>query len=384
MELVFEEFYRSIPKAGEEVCGDNVEIIKKENKTIVVLSDGLGSGIKANILSTLTSKIASGLLDKELALKEILSTILATLPVCEVRGIAYATLAFLIIDQNQQLRLIEIDSPTAFLFRNDEVKKLDYREFELEGKKIREANFKFQRQDQLFLVSDGVTHAGIGGLLNFGLGWDGVAREIQRIVKKNQNDLKSNINKLVKIFHTFYGDQAGDDYTIIGMRYRKKRKLNIWSGPPLQKKDDNYLAQKISAAEGKKIICGGTTAQIAARELNKELKPGLKYHDKDIPPTSKMEGFELLTEGLLTLNKVLSLLKEYKPGQIPVAGKDGASRFTRLLLESDSVKFFVGRAVNESHQSLNLPIDLGIRSQIISQIAEQLRRIKKEVEIEWF
>jgi len=384
MGLVFEEFYRSVPKAGEEVCGDNVEIIKKENKTIVVLSDGLGSGIKANILSTLTSKIASGLLDKELPLKEILSTILATLPVCEVRGIAYATLAFLIIDQDQQLRLIEIDSPSAFLFRNDKVKKLDYREFELEGKKIKEANFKFQRQDQLFLVSDGVTHAGIGGLLNFGLGWDGVACQIERTVKKNQNDLKYSINKLVKIFNTFYNDQAGDDFTIIGMKYRKKRKLNIWSGPPLKKEDDQVLAKKISEAEGKKIISGGTTAQIAARELNKELEPGLKYYDKDIPPTSKMEGFDLLTEGLLTLNRVLSLLKKYKPGQIPVEGKDGAFRFTRLLLESDSVKFFVGRAVNESHQSLNLPINLGIRSQIISQISEQLRRIKKEVKIEWF
>jgi len=384
MELVFEEFYRSIPKAGEEVCGDNVEIIKKENKTIVVLSDGLGSGIKANILSTLTSKIASGLLDKELPLREILSTMLATLPVCEVRGIAYATLAFLIIDQYQQLRLIEIDSPAAFLFRNDRIKKLDYREFELEGKKIRESNFKFQRQDQLFLVSDGVTHAGIGGLLNFGLGWDGVACQIERTVKKNQNDLKYSINKLVKIFNTFYNDQAGDDFTIIGMKYRKKRKLNIWSGPPLKKEDDSLLAQKISSAEGKKIISGGTTAQIAARELNKKLEPGLKYYDKDIPPTSKMEGFDLLTEGLLTLNKVLSLLKKYKPGQIPVEGKDGASRFTRLLLESDSVNFFVGRAVNESHQSLNLPINLGIRSQIISRISEQLRRIKKEVKIEWF
>jgi len=384
MELVFEEFYRSIPKAGEEVCGDNVEIIKKENKTIVVLSDGLGSGIKANILSTLTSKIASGLLDKELPLREILSTMLATLPVCEVRGIAYATLAFLIIDQYQQLRLIEIDSPAAFLFRNDRIKKLDYREFELEGKKIRESNFKFQRQDQLFLVSDGVTHAGIGGLLNFGLGWDGVACQIERTVKKNQNDLKYSINKLVKIFNTFYNDQAGDDFTIIGMKYRKKRKLNIWSGPPLKKEDDSLLAQKISSAEGKKIISGGTTAQIAARELNKKLEPGLKYYDKDIPPTSKMEGFDLLTEGLLTLNKVLSLLKKYKPGQIPVEGKDGASSFTRFLLESDSVKFFVGRAVNESHQSLNLPINLGIRSQIISRISEQLKRIKKEVKIEWF
>lgn len=384
MGLVLEEFYRSVPKAGEEVCGDNVEIIIKEDKTIIVLSDGLGSGIKANILSTLTSKIASGLLEKELPLKEILSTILATLPVCEVRGMAYATLAFLIIDQNQQLRLIEIDSPAAFLFRNNQVQKLDYREFELEGKKIREANFHFQRKDQLFLVSDGVTHAGIGALLNFGLGWDGVAHEIERTVKRNKADLKYSINELVKIFNAFYGDQPGDDFTIIGMKYRNKRKLNIWSGPPLKNDDDSLVAQKISAAEGKKVISGGTTAQIAARELNRELEAGLKYYDKNIPPTSEMKGFDLVTEGLLTLNRVLSLLKKYKLGQIPVEGKDGASRFTRLLLESDSVKFLVGRAVNKSHQSLNLPINLGIRSQIISQIAEQLQSIKKKVKIEWF
>lgn len=384
MELVFEEFYRSIPKFGQKVCGDNVEIIKKENKTIVVLSDGLGSGIKANILSTLTSKIASGLLEKELELKEILSTILATLPVCEIRGIAYATLAFLIIDQNKELRLIEIDSPSAFLYRNDQVERLSYEEFELEGKKIKESRFKFRKDDQLFLVSDGVTHAGIGGLLNFGLGWNGVAEEIQRTVKKDPDNLKASINQLVKIFKTFYNDQAGDDFTIIGMKYRKKRKLNIWSGPPLDESNDSYLAEKIINSEGKKIISGGTTAQVAARELGRDLKTELKYFSSDIPPTSKISGIDLVTEGLLTLNKVLAVLKKYKPGQIPVEGKNGAARFSRMLLESDSVNFMVGRAVNESHQSLNLPINLGIRSQIISQIAEQLRRIKKEVKIEWY
>ena len=384
MEVVLEEFYRSVSKYGEEVCGDNVEIIKKENKTIVVLSDGLGSGIKANILSTLTSKIASGLLAKELPLKEILSTILAALPVCEVRGIAYATLAFLVIDQNQQLRLIEIDSPAAFLVRDNEVKKLNYQEYEMEGKIIREAEFKFQHQDQIFLVSDGVIHAGIGELLNGGLGWDGTAREIERTVKKHENNLECSINRLVKTFNTFYEEKADDDFTVIGIHYRKKRKLNIWSGPPMNKEDDSHIAHKFSAEDGKKIISGGTTAKIAARELNRELEVENKDYDKSIPPPGKMEGIDLLTEGLLTLNKVLSLLKKHKPGQIPTEAEDGASRFTRLLLESDSVKFFVGRAFNQAHQSLNLPVDLGVRSQIISQIAEQLKRIKKEVEIEWF
>lgn len=384
MELVFEEFYRSIPKFGEEVCGDNVEVIKKENKTIIVLSDGLGSGIKANILSTLTAKIASGLLDKELPLKDILSTILATLPVCEIRGIAYATLAFLIADQNKNMRLIEIDSPSAFLFRAGRIKKLTYHNFELEGKTIRESKFRFERNDQLFLVSDGVTHAGIGGLLNFGLGWEGTAEIIERVVNKNKTDLKKSINSLVKIFMSYYREKAGDDFTIIGMKYRQKRKLNIWSGPPLKESDDRLVAKKIASLKGKKIISGGTTAQIAARELKRELETELEYQSSEVPPISKLKGFDLVTEGLLTLNRVLSLLKNYKLGELPFTAEDAAAKFCRLLLESDSVYFLVGRAVNQCHQSLNLPVNLGIRSQIISQISEQLQRLKKEVKIDWY
>lgn len=384
MDLVFEEFYRSIPKAGEEVCGDNVEVIKKEEKTIIVLSDGLGSGIKANILSTLTSKIASGLLAKELPLNEILSTILATLPVCELRGIAYATLAFLIVDQDKNMRLIEIDSPAAFLYREGRVEKLNYKCFELEGKTVRESKFKFKRNDQLFLVSDGVTHAGIGGVLNFGLGWDGVAETIKKIVTENKGDLKKSINNLVEIFLTYYDQEAGDDFTIIGMKYRKKRKLNVWSGPPLNKEDDKLVAKKIASLKGKKIISGGTTAQIAARELERDIETELKYHNSKVPPVSNIEGFDLVTEGLLTLNKVLSLLKNHKLGQLPFEAEDAAAKFSRLLLESDSVHFLVGRAVNKCHQSLNLPVDLGIRSQIISQIVEQLQKFKKELKIDWY
>ncbi|RCW49219.1 MULTISPECIES: PP2C family protein-serine/threonine phosphatase [unclassified Halanaerobium] len=384
MDIVFEEFYQSVPKYSQEVCGDNVEIIKKNDKTIIVLSDGLGSGIKANILSTLTSKIASGLLEKELPLKEILSTILAALPVCEVRGIAYATLAFMVIDHNKDAKLVEIDTPAAFLYRNGKIEKLNYKEYVLEGKNIRESSFHFHKNDKLFLVSDGVIHAGLGGLLSFGLGWDGTAEQITRVINYNDFDLKEIIEKLVKIFMAFYEDKPGDDFTIIGMRYREKRKLTLWSGPPLKKQDDSRIVKKLIKSDGKKVISGGTTAHIAARELDRELKTSLKYEDKSVPPISEMEGIDLLTEGLLTLNKVLDKLETYKPGQIIIKKEDGASKLLKLLLESDKITFLVGRAVNESHQSLNLPLELGIRSQIISLIATHLKKLKKEIYIEWY
>ena len=383
MSLVVEEFYKNIAREGEEVCGDNVEVIKQDDTTIIVLSDGLGSGIKANILSTLTSKIAIGLMNKNLPLEEIIATIIETLPICEVREIAYATLAILKIDNKGKAHLIEMDTPSAFLFRDNEVKSIKTKEIEIRGKKIKEAKFEIDRSDMIFLVSDGVLHAGIGGLLDFGLGWEGVAEHLTKVTEKKK-DLKYIINKMVGICQAYYFTEPGDDFTILGVKYRKSRELTVLTGPPQNKKDDNLVINKLINSSGKKVISGGTTAQIAARELNRNLETSFEYHDSDIPPISHLKGVNLVTEGLLTLNKVLEFLQNYKQGELLPEGEDGASRLIRLLLKSDQINFLVGRAMNESHQSLNLPLELGIRSQVVDRIANYLKKLNKEISIEWY
>ena len=383
MSLVVEEFYKNIAREGEEVCGDNVEVIKQDDTTIIVLSDGLGSGIKANILSTLTSKIAIGLMNKNLPLEEIIATIIETLPICEVREIAYATLAILKIDNKGKAHLIEMDTPSAFLFRDNEVKSIKTKEIEIRGKKIKEAKFEIDRSDMIFLVSDGVLHAGIGGLLDFGLGWEGVAEHLTKVAEKKK-DLKYIINKMVGICQAYYFTEPGDDFTILGVKYRKSRELTVLTGPPQNKKDDNLVINKLINSSGKKVISGGTTAQIAARELNRNLETSFEYHDSDIPPISHLKGVNLVTEGLLTLNKVLEFLQNYKQGELLPEGEDGASRLIRLLLKSDQINFLVGRAMNESHQSLNLPLELGIRSQVVDRIANYLKKLNKEISIEWY
>ncbi|MFW6030168.1 MAG: SpoIIE family protein phosphatase [Halanaerobiales bacterium] len=383
MNLVVEEFYKSIAKEGEEVCGDNVEVIKQDDTTIIVLSDGLGSGIKANILSTLTSKIAIGLLNKNLPLEEIIATIIETLPVCDVRKIAYATLAVLKIDNKGQVKLIEMDTPSAFLLKDNKVKSIKTKEIEIRNKKLRKADFQIDRSDMIFLVSDGVLHAGIGGLLDFGLGWEGVAEHLKKTADKKK-ELKYIINKMVGICQAYYFTEPGDDFTILGVKYRKSRELTVLSGPPQNKEDDKKVINKLMNSTGKKVISGGTTAQIAARELDRELETSFEYHDSDIPPTSKIKGIDLVSEGLLTLNKVLDFLRNYKQGELLPERKDGASRLIKLLLKSDKINFLVGRAMNESHQSLNLPLELGIRSQVVDRIANYLKKLNKEVQIEWY
>jgi hypothetical protein len=383
MGIVIDEFYQSVPKHNQEVCGDNVEIIKSDEETIVVLSDGLGSGIKANILSTLTSKIAVGLIDKKLPLIEIIETLLATLPICEVREIAYSTLAVLKLNQNGKAQIIEIDTPSIFLARNGKVQKIEMKEREMRGKTVREAEIELEQNDKLFMVSDGVTHAGIGALLDFGLGWEGFARHIDDVLDRYL-DLKDIIEKLVEICLAYYLMEPGDDFTVLGLGFREERKLTMLSGPPQDPKKDEEVIFELLEGPGQKVVSGGTTASIVARELNQKVESTFEYYDKNVPPIMKIKGMDLVTEGLLTLNKTADYLDKHKQGQLYPKGKDGASKLLRMLLSSDYIKMIVGRAMNESHQSLNLPLELGIRTQVMNRIAKSLKKFNKEVEIVWY
>lgn len=79
MSLYFELSYGSLNKKGEELCGDKVEIAKHGDDTTMVLADGLGSGVKANILASLTSKIVSSMLKEGAEVSDIIDTMASTL-----------------------------------------------------------------------------------------------------------------------------------------------------------------------------------------------------------------------------------------------------------------------------------------------------------------
>ena len=113
--------YKSINHAGEQLCGDHVEVVEQEDgSTVIVLADGLGSGVKASILSTLTSKIISTMLAAGLSIEECVATIAATLPVCSVRGVAYSTFTIIRLIRNQTAELIQYDNPLVIMLRNGE------------------------------------------------------------------------------------------------------------------------------------------------------------------------------------------------------------------------------------------------------------------------
>ena len=161
--------YRSINHIGEQLCGDHVDVVEQgENSTVIVLADGLGSGVKASILSTLTSKIISTMMAEGLTLEDCVETIAQTLPICSVRGVAYSTFTILHLVDNREMELIQYDNPLVILLRDG--KNYDYPKTEMNigGKKIYKSVVKLLENDIFVAMSDGCPHAGIGLAYNFG------------------------------------------------------------------------------------------------------------------------------------------------------------------------------------------------------------------------
>ena len=382
--------YKSINHYGEQLCGDHVDIIEQsnENATVIVLADGLGSGVKASILSTLTSKIISTMMAEGLPLEECVSTIAATLPVCSVRGVAYSTFTIIQIKNNQTAEIIQYDNPQVILIRDE--KNYDYptTEMNIGGKKILKSVIQLQENDVFVAMSDGCPHAGIGTAYNFGWKRSEIIDFVEMLVPVGYT-AKTLSTMLVDECNRLYDDKPGDDATACVVRIRKREPMNILFGPPSNRDDCDRMMSLFFSKEGKHIICGGTTSSIAAKFLNKPLKPSLKFERSDIPPIAELEGVDLVTEGVITVNRVLEYardhLAENTKYDIWSQHRDGASLISRLLFEeATDINFYVGRAINPAHQNPDLPITFSIKMSLVEELSECLRQMGKRIKVSYF
>lgn len=368
-------------KKGEELCGDNVQVTRTANSVIVVVSDGLGSGVKANILATLTTKIASSMLARGADLDDVVETIAQTLPVCRERKIAYSTLQILRIDYDGNATLVEFDSPRTLLSRAGHVIPFPAQPRTIGGKTVLAGQFELLESDWLLLVSDGVIHAGIGGLLPLGLGWKGAADRFAEDVGKAK-DTADLCTSLINCCEGYYLGEPGDDTTVVAIKIRSPRRINLMMGPPAAPDRDADVVRSFLAAPGQKIVSGGTTATMVSRILGKPLKVSLEYDDPTIPPIAHLEGIDLVTEGVLTLNAAADRLRSLADLKRSTR-RDGATLAARLLLEGDHIHIWAGGAVNPAHQNPLLPSAMNIKMQVLSRLRSQLEAIGKIVHIEW-
>ena len=380
--------YKSINHVGEQLCGDHVDIVEPdENSTVIVLSDGLGSGVKASILSTLTSKIISTMLAEGLPLEECVSTIAATLPVCSVRGVAYSTFTIIHIKNNETAEIIQYDNPQVIVIRDDVNYDYPKTEMNIGDKKIFKTVLNLQENDVFVAMSDGCPHAGIGTAYNFGWKREDIISFIETLVPAGYT-AKTLSTMLADECNKLYDNKPGDDATACIVKIRKRVPMNMLFGPPSNRDDVERMMSLFFSKEGKHIVCGGTTSSIAAKYLNKPLKAKLDF-TSDMPPIAEIEGVDLVTEGVITVNRVLEYANDYlgenKFYEHWSFKKDGASLISRLLFEeATDINFYVGRAINPAHQNPDLPINFNIKMNLVSELTKCLKKMGKRIKVSYF
>lgn len=381
--------YKSINHAGEQLCGDHVEVVEQnENSSVIVLADGLGSGVKASILSTLTSKIISTMIAEGLSLETCVSTIAETLPVSSDRGVAYSTFTIIHLIGNHTAEIIRYDNPDVIFIRDGELFDFPKQELNIDGKKIFKSVIRLQEDDIMIAMSDGCPHAGVGAAYNYHWKWEDIAEFMQGIAMVGYT-AKTLATMLVDETEKEYGYEPGDDATACVVRIRKRAPMNVLFGPPRNPDDANRMMALFFSKEGKRIICGGTTASIAAKYLRKPLRASTQFFDKDVPPTSELEGADLVTEGVITMSKVIEYaqdaLEQNKLYEKWSFGRDGASMICRLLFEeATDINFYVGRAVNPAHQNPDLPINFHLKMNMVEELSEDLKKMGKRVKVSYF
>ena len=383
--LCLESGYASLNKKNEELCGDRVESIVNGDYTTLVLADGLGSGVKANILSTLTSKILCTMVANEISIEECVETILQSLPVCKVRGVAYST--FSVIHMNSLGRgvLFEFDNPQAILVRGCKCLDLDRTAMQILGKTVYKTDLALRKDDLIVVMSDGVIHAGIGMTLN--LGWQ--RPEVMEFLDDNVKpgmSARAVACLLVGVCNDLYLGAPGDDTTVAAVKVRESLNVSLMIGPPVDKTKDDFYISRFLAEEGKKVVCGGTSSQIVARHLHTSVRASFDFPDKDVPPIGFIDGIDLTTEGVLTMRRLLELSEKYidvhdlTPKTF--TKKDGASLLAQMLFEeATDVHFFVGQSINAAHQGL--PIDITMKLKLVESLAANLKKMGKGVVIDY-
>jgi hypothetical protein len=377
-------------KHGQLISGDVFlsEKVKQEGRIVSVLSDGLGSGIKASVLATMTATMALKFAASAMDIRSSAEVIMDTLPICSVRKISYSTFTVVDMASTGETRIIEHGNPPFLLIRPKgevSVEKTQLLPKRWEDRVISFSTFNVQREDRIVFFSDGITQAGMGEFRTpLGWGLEKVEEFVREKIDRHPYISARELSRLlVAQAEEVDGLTAKDDITCGVVYFRSPRKLLVMTGAPFNRAHDQDLAKMAEQTSGRKVICGGTTANIIARLLNRTIQIDMRqqFHSK-VPPSARLEGFDLVTEGTLTLGEVLRLLEE---GFAPEDMKSNAAvRLATMLLDSDIVKFAVGTRINEAHQDPNIPVELDLRRNIVKRIAQLLEdKHMKRVQIQY-
>ena len=375
--------YMSINHYGEQLCGDHVEIVENDDSSIIVLADCLGSGVKASILSTLTSKIISTMLAAGLDIRDAVETIAATLPICSERKSAFSTFTIIRLVDNMHADIIQYENPSVIMLRNGVHYEFPLTTMTIGEKTIYRSTVELADGDIFVAMSDGILYASEDGVLNNDWSRDKLIEFLEPL-SRAELTAKLLTSIIVEETNKLYGGKPFDDATACVIKIRQRQTVNIAIGPPEDMSDNHRMMALFFAKEGKHVVCGGTTAKIAAEYLGVPVQTNLTSPDPDIPPTSVIEGVDLTTEGIITVDKILSYaidyVKDNRSFEQWCYKKDGASLAARLLFEdATDINMFIGHAANPAHNEM--PINFNVKMQILKKLSKRLKEMGKRVKV---
>ncbi|MFI3322739.1 MAG: SpoIIE family protein phosphatase [Rikenellaceae bacterium] len=381
---------RQISEAGRAVSGDVFLTERRDDKRAVVVSDGAGSGIRTNVVaSTVASMALNYALSKENPIRTAKSIIDTFARGAQSHDVLQATFTVLLIDRGQRVSIMEFENPRVVITRENKVIEIERTPFTFETAAGTEVTvyltaFDAQVEDRIVIFTDGVTLSGTNSQ-RMPEGWKrkGVVEAIENTLSQNPYISASELSKMIVVkseMNDFFVSK--NDALCASIYFRKPRKILICTGPPFNSEKDSQLAHEVRNYDGNVIISGGTTSQIIARETSREVRVIMKRDPSGLPPMSKMEGILMVTEGVLTLAKVKSLLENVKNSDIRQKGIDAT--YARYLLEHDHIEFLVGTRINSVHQDPNLPVELELRRTVIKDIGRILEsRFMKKVVVRY-
>jgi hypothetical protein len=372
----------SVSKHDEKLCGDFCKIFENNEKKVFVLSDGLGSGVKANILSTLTTTILGTMLSRGISLDECINTVATTLPICRTRRLAYSTFTVLQIEHSMAY-LVQYSNPAIIMLRNG--KNLNYHQdiHFIGEKEIHESHISIVTGDILVLMSDGITNAGIGKLASEGWRREDLVAFLERL-DTAQMSAAHIAARIVNGCLTLSENSLDDDTTVLVIKLRERRVVNMFVGPPENKEDDNKVLKSFFAKEGIRVVCGGSTAHTVSKYQGKPFAVIADSETDEIPAMGRIENVDYVTEGVITLKKVLEICHTYLENPLSLIDfcnkKDAASVLALLLIETATdINIYFGMAENDAHAGTEF--DFQVKLSLIKQLEDCLNRMNKYVKI---